>query len=191
MKIFYAIPALFLLLGSFSVMAEEVSSEKEEKNISVEDYLQSLSTIPQLFGRKDPFQEVGPPYEAPIVGQSIIPGDDFGPVMGAPVLERYYLADYEVVAVLLGDQYPRALIRLPKEGVSPSRKVVIVKEGDKIGNRKGVVAKITAEGLVAQQAKILRNGFVDKKEMLLKVGGVAEQQKISFSAIESMSVKEK
>jgi Tfp pilus assembly protein PilP len=151
-----------------------------EKGVTIEDFLQQLSTVQGVVGRRDPFAELSPPFE--MQSQGANGPDPDAPVMSAPVLERYSVAEYEVVAVLLGDNYPRALIRLPAEtGTSAAnRKVVIVKEGDKLGNRKGVISKIVLEGVIVQQAVRGAHGFVDKTEVLLKVGGKAEDQKKSL-----------
>ncbi len=172
---------LCLLLLAPSAFGEEDAGPEAEKNeISIEEFLQSLSTVPGLFTMKDPFAEAAPPFQVPTADTN--PNDN-GPVPGAPVLERYAVSDYEVVAVLLGDKYPRALLRLPPEG--QTRKVVIVREGDKLGNRKGVIAKVTPEGLLIQQTMRSKHGFVDKTDVLLKVGGVAEQQRNSLTPVNS------
>jgi hypothetical protein len=180
--------ASLLGLLAFSARAEDVAPDTQSsgKEVTIEQFLQSLSTIQGVVARKDPFVEVAPPFEVPAPETAV--GDDNGPVMGAPVLERYQLAEYEVVAVLLGDKYPRALLRLPKDGGGGAgKKVVIVKEGDKLGNRKGVIKQITSEGLIIQQAQRSKHGFVDRTEVLLKVGATVEQQKISLSAVSAPS----
>jgi hypothetical protein len=96
------------------------------------------------------------------------------------------------VAVLLGDNYPRALLRLPGEqgGAGVTKKVVIVKEGDKLGNRKGVISKIVLEGIMVQQAVRGAHGFVDKTEVLLRVGGKVEEQKKALQARQSKESKD-
>jgi hypothetical protein len=154
------------------------ADEPEQKEVSIEQFMQSLSTIPGVMFRKDPFREVAPPFEIPSASSTL--GENEGPTLGAPILERYAVAEYEVVAVLIGDKYPRALVRLPKEGTT--QRVVIVKENDKLGNRKGVVAKITHEGLIVRQSQRAKSGFVDKTEVLLKVGGKADDQKRALLA---------
>lgn len=172
-----------MLLGLFCplVAFAEDPPAAEKREMTIEEFLQSLSTVQGVVTRKDPFVEVGPPFEIPKAEVAV---DENGPVAGAPLLERYSIAEYEVVAVLLGDQYPRALLRLPKDaGGGKTAKVVIVREGDKLGNRKGVISRVTAEGLVIQQAMRSKHGFVDKTEVLLKVGGTAEQQRGSLTAV--------
>ncbi len=175
--------ALFCFFCAELAMAEDVPPDTAStgQEVTIEAFLQSLSTVPGVVGRKDPFVELGPPFGLPAPEMASGP-DENAPIMGAPILERYQLAEYEVVAVLLGDKYPRALLRLPKEGIG-TKKVVIVKEGDKLGNRKGVINRITNEGLIIQQAQRSKHGFVDRTEVLLRVGASAEQQKISLSAV--------
>lgn len=133
--------------------------------LTIEEFLQKLSTVPDVVSRKDPFIQAPPPFEIP---KSL----DAGINMAAPVLERYPARDYGVVATLLGDQYPRALLRLPQ---AEKGKVLIVKEKDKLGNRSGVITKITREGIVVLQTQRSSLGFVDKTEVILSVGVVPGQ----------------
>ena len=46
--------------------------------------------------------------------------------------------------------------------------------------REGVIARITLEGVIVQQAQRSKHGFVDKTDLLLKVGAKAEEQKRSM-----------
>lgn len=129
----------------------------DEKDISIEDFLQGLSTVPGVVLRKDPFVEAPAPFEAPRAE---------GSNASAPVMERYPVTAYTVVAVLLGEQYPRALLRLPDvEGA----KVVIIKEREKLGNKGGTVTKITKEGLLVVQNQRSPLGFIDKTEIMLAI----------------------
>ena len=131
------------------------------QEMSVEEFLQGLSTVPDVFTRKDPFVAAAAPFEAPKTGQ------DEAISASAPVLERYPVAQYTVVATLLGDQYPRALMKLPSQ---EKGKVLIVKLKDKLGNRGGVISKITKEGVVVVQSVRSPLGFVEKTELVMKVG---------------------
>jgi hypothetical protein len=171
--------ALLIMESAFSNRAA-IAADPEAEGKTIEEFLQSLSTVQGVVMRKDPFVEIGPPFEAPKAEMIV---DENAPNPGAPVMERYSITEYEVVAVLLGDKYPRALLRLPKEGGRSTAKVVIVKENDKLGNRRGVIKAITAEGLMVQQAMRSKHGFVDKTEVLLKVGGSAQQQRGSLSSM--------
>jgi hypothetical protein len=185
MRAIFLIPLFFF---SFLARAEDEGASAQ-KEVTIEEFLQSLSTVQGVVMRKDPFQEVGPPFELPVASPTGEVDDSNQPVYGAPVLERWPITDYEVVAVLLGDQYPRALLRLPKEPGATVQKVVIVKENDKLGNRKGVIARITLEGVIVQQAQRSKHGFVDKTEVLLKVGGVASDQKRALVAAKQASTE--
>ncbi|MGZ3719969.1 MAG: hypothetical protein ACXWR1_16640, partial [Bdellovibrionota bacterium] len=173
MKPIFSLSLFFLCLSAPAARAEDAPAGGKE--LTIEEFLQSLSTVKEVVQRRDPFAEMMPPFEAPATQSAA--EDPNAPVMSAPILERYPITDYEVVAVLLGDQYPRALLRLPPETGSTDRKVVIVKEEDKLGNRKGLIKKITLEGLVVQQAQRSAHGFVDKTEVLLKVGAKADEQR--------------
>lgn len=135
----------------------------EEKEVSIEDFLQGLSTVPGVVFRKDPFIEAAPPFEAPRAE---------GGSLNAPVLERYPVSAYTVVAVLLGEQYPRALLRLPE---AEGGKVVIVKIKDKLGNKGGSITKIAKEGLTVVQNQRSPLGFIDKTEINIPVGEVKKK----------------
>ncbi len=165
-----------LLFPSLSGAADDAPILQETSDVTVEQHLQSLSTVPRLFERRDPFMTVGAPFQIPAAD----PTSEDMPVMSAPIMERYRLSQYEVVAVLLGDKYPRALLRLP--GETGVRKVVVVKVGDKVGNRGGAITKITTAGITVVYSHRSRRGRVTKVENLLQVGGTAEAQKSEFAA---------
>lgn len=131
----------------------------EDKDVTIEEFLQNLSTVPNVTTRKDPFIEAGPPFD--------IIQDDSEAFLSAPLLERYPVIQYSIVATLLGDQYPRALVRLPDV---EKGKVLIVREKDKLGNKGGIIKKIVREGVVVLQNQRSSLGFVDKAEILLRVG---------------------
>lgn len=148
------------LLGAILWSPLAYSAEEEGKEITIEEFLQKLSTIPDVVTRKDPFVSAAPPFEIP-------KKEDDGISMNAPVLERYPLNQYIVVATLLGDQYPRALLKLP---AAEKGKVLIVKIKDKLGNRGGVISKILKDGVAVLQSVRSPLGFVDKSEVVLRVG---------------------
>ncbi len=184
--LFFALVAAFSSMGSVRTLAEENAPPARNKDVTIEEFLQSLSSVQGVVVRRDPFQEAPPPYSVPGPAVAAVEVEDNnGPVAGAPLLERYAVSEYEVVAVLLGDQYPRALLRLPKDNGPGGQKVVIVKEKDKLGNRQGAIVRITLEGIVVQQIQRLRHGFVDKAEVLLRVGGSSANQKQSLQSVKS------
>lgn len=146
---------LLLVLALF--LALPARARAEEKEISIEEFLQGLSSIPGVVYRKDPFVEAPPPFEIPKPDESSA---------NAPVLERYPAIAYTVVAVLVGEQYPRALIRLP---ASEGNKVMIVREKDKLGNKHGVITKIAKEGVTVSENQRSPLGFVDKAQVVLPI----------------------
>ncbi len=143
----------FLVLLSLPLVAQA------NTNLSIEEFLQNLSTVPEVVTRKDPFVALTPPFTLP---EKAV---DVG--LNAPVLERYPVAQYGIVATLLGDQYPRALVKLPE---AENGKVLIVKEKDKLGSNGGVIAKILKDGLLVMQSQKSPLGFVEKTQVMLKVG---------------------
>jgi hypothetical protein len=179
MKLPQSFARVMFLAGLGAAPLFAAAADEPAKDLTIEEFLQQLSTVQGVVGRKDPFAELPPPFN-PVADMKPME-DPNAPDMAAPILERYTISEYEVVAVLLGDKYPRALLRLP--GDSGGRKVVIVKEGDKLGNRKGVISKILAAGVVVQQAMRTSHGFVDKTEALLKVGGHSGDQRAVISTI--------
>ncbi len=134
-----------------------------EEAVTIEEFLQKLSTVPDVTSRKDPFVSPTAPFEALRIRDV---------ASNAPVLERYPIAQYTVVAVLIGDEYPRALIRLPDQ---EKGKVLIVKEKDKLGQNGGVITKIVNDGLIVQQSIKTPLGFVEKSEVVLKIGGAGSE----------------
>ena len=153
---------LFLsILFSYSGFAED-GQEKEETHISIEEYLQKLSTVQSVMARRDPFIKSGPPFQPPPPPEA----DKIN--MAAPVLERYPSDKYGVVATLLGDRYPRALVRLPTEEKS---RVLIVKEKDKMGNKGGIISKILKDGIVVSESRKSPLGKLEAKEVVIQVGG--------------------
>src|ERR1700758_516986 len=102
------LPALLAL--SLGAGISPAFADDAGKDLTIEEFLQQLSTVQGVVQRKDPFAELEPPF--PLNGPSSKSAnvDPDLPNMNAPPLERYPVADYEVVAVLLGDKYPRALM---------------------------------------------------------------------------------
>jgi len=131
-----------------------------DSNLTVEEFLQQLSSVPGIFSRKDPFVSAPPPFD--IVRQD-------SPKKEAPILERYPLGDYSVVAVMSGSKYPRALVKIPN-----TEQVLIVREKDKLGNRRGVIKKIDRLGLTVAEKQKNPFGHIEEQEVVL---GVAARSK--------------
>lgn len=144
-----------IVLGTLLSFLAPAAVPAQEADLTIEDFLQGLSTIPGVVVRKDPFIQATPPFEAPRPD---------GSALSLPVLERYPITSYSVVAVLLGEQYPRALIRLPS---TENNKVVIVKLRDALGNKGGKIIKISKEGVTVLQNQRSPLGFVDKAEVVV------------------------
>lgn len=141
----------------------EDSTEKEKKTI--EEYLRSIVSAESILAKRDPFVKSTPPFEVPTT-------EDINAInMSAPVLERYPANKYSVVATLLGDQYPRALLRLPQE---EKGRVLIVKEKDKIGNNGGFVTKISKESVVVLESKKTPMGKIVTEEIQLRFSAPAK-----------------
>ncbi|RZA07993.1 MAG: hypothetical protein EOP11_06185 [Proteobacteria bacterium] len=156
------------LLALLGLSASPRASAAEAPGESVEEYLQKLSTIPDVVNRKDPFIQAAAPFSVP--KETLSEGVD----LSVPALERYPLSKYEIVATLLGDQYPRALLRLPKE---EKGKVLIVKEKDKLGNKGGIITKILKDGVSVVQKTRSPLGFIDKQDTIIRVGSAEEDSK--------------
>lgn len=152
--------ALFTVL-SFVFMASgisEANAAQRAQEMTVEEFLQQLSTVPDVMSKRDPFVKAAPPFSDEISG---------GNASSAPILERYPVQEYSIVAVLLGDRYPRALVKLP---ANEKGSVVIVREKDKLGNGGGVITRISKDGVTVLQNQRSPLGFIDKSEVLIPVG---------------------
>lgn len=129
------------------------------------EQLQSLSTIANLSQRRDPFAKSPSPFKPPVVEQAPTPSAPTeAPInMNAPELERYPSSQYKVAAILLGDVYPRALVR------SPENRVFVVRENDKLGKNKGHIKQIT-EGVILIREEIKSAaGAIERNDIRLEL----------------------
>lgn len=145
---------LFIFMSLAAVKSEAAKRNDTFRDMSVLQYLQELSSVPNVTKREDPFEEPPPPFvvpREPTVSKKDTPQEAVI-VPSNPPLERFPLREYGVVAVLLGDKYPRALVKINSSG-SNNRPwpLMIVKEGDRIGSRNGVIQKIYANGLSVEE----------------------------------------
>lgn len=131
---------------------------------SAED-LQSVSTIKDVMKRRDPFLRAASPYkpavEAVVEAPAERPMDAIDP--NAPDLLRYPSSQYRVLAILLGDIYPRALLG------TPDRKVFVVREKDKIGNRQGYIRRIQEGAITVVEETKTSSGALDRSETRLGI----------------------
>lgn len=164
-NLFSSLCFIFLLLfaASMDLFAEEaVNAEKnEKKDLSYEELLQSLTSLPAVITRRDPFSKVG----MPIPAIAAFYREDDAPNMSAPELERYASTQYKVIATLMGDVYARALVR------TPEKKVLILREKDKLGNKRGIIKSITRSGIVLVESIPRPSGVIEKKTVSLPVEG--------------------
>lgn len=142
-----------------------VSSFAVEKAISIEEFLEQLSTVKGVTDRRDPFEAARPPFENRTESDA--------PIVNAPPLEKYQVEAYKVVATMATGKWgaPRALIKLPD---IEKGKVVTVKLFDHLGNRGGRIIKIDGKGLVVLQNQKSALGFIDKAEIKLFIRADAE-----------------
>jgi Tfp pilus assembly protein PilP len=136
------------------------------QNISIEEFLQNLSTVPDVTSRRDPFVPPIAPFLLDIGTRNKYP---------TPVLERYPVHEYTVIATLLGNEYPRALVKLP---ATEKGRVLIVKRGDKLGTDNGVIIKVQKDGLLVRQTQKSPLGVVDTNDIFLRIsaGGANENK---------------
>ena len=157
-----------LILGSLFfgnlVKAQGAPAAEEKPQVTIEEYLQKLSTIPNVMGRKDPFIQVAPPFQAPV---RVIGATEEAPDPRIPALQRYPIQQYSVVATLVEENHSRALVRLPGQA---GGKVVIIRDKEKFGNKAGYVKNISTEGITVVQKQRTPLGFIDNQEILLAVG---------------------
>ncbi|NUM88017.1 MAG: pilus assembly protein PilP [Bdellovibrionales bacterium] len=153
----------FGLMPALSVSAENPPEPDKMPDLTIEQFLQQLSTVPGVLHRKDPFVKSTPPYQSILDSWRSLNGEAGRPETD---LERYEIKDYRVRAVLLGDIYNRALVGVPNATGS----VMIVRENDRLGNRGGVITKIDRVGVTVVQKTKSRTGVVDNTTVVLPVG---------------------
>lgn len=159
---FFLLAVFWVQVCAFAV--ESPAEEKRPADLTVEQFLQQLSTVPGVLSRKDPFNRPAPPYQS--ILDSWRAQDTEGGARQQTDLERYEIKDYKVQAVLLGDVYNRALVKIPDN----SAKVMIVRENDRLGNRGGTISKIEQAGVTVVQKTRSRTGVVDHTTVVLPVG---------------------
>lgn len=165
--------SLVLICPSVPLMAaQEEARAPEGKELTVEQFLQGLSSVPGIFSRKDPFLKAAPPFEGVKTNfdDQIVPTN--------PVLQRYPLKEYTVIAVLIGNGPSRALVKVPEQN-----QAYIVREKDKFGSKGGIISKISKAGVTVIEKKRSPLGFIDKTEVTLAIkvkdeqaGGAAKPQ---------------
>jgi Tfp pilus assembly protein PilP len=151
-------PLLFILVifaqsGVCRVYAEEQGEvPSEEESMSVEEFMQRLSSVRKVLNRRDPFEQNQPSYVKEVVTQTAI-GEAKADLNSdeLPPLERYPVEAYTVKMILVGDRYPRALLQIPRGGRA------IVEEKMRLGDKNGIIEKIDRNGLTVKEK--IRNNF--------------------------------
>lgn len=161
---------LIFFVFLFGIGGDAFAQTGGEEEMSVEEFMQGLSSVRKVFNRRDPFEENQPSYvkeEKPAVldeAKIETAADELHP------LERYPVSNYTVKAVLLGDRYPRALLKLPNGGSA------VVQEKMRLGDKNGIIEKIDRTGLKVIE-KIKNNfGSFDTISSQLSVGGQQKNQ---------------
>lgn len=140
-----------LAFGSASALAASAPGGEA----TVEEYIQKFSSVPSVLDRRDPFIKATQPYAA----AQQVPNE----FANFPVtaLQRHALSEYRVIAVMHGDSYSRALV------ATPDKKVIIVREKDRISKRFNLVKKITDNGLIViERSKGPRGKMVEREQSL-------------------------
>ena len=140
--------------------AAEENSEKEDL-ITLENYFQRLTSIPNIMNRRDPFETQAHPYAKKF---SAIDRKEVD-IESVPPLQRFPIKSYNVNAVLIGRGTPRALVSIPQV----NNKTWIVKAGSLFGNRGGKIDRITKKGLHVIEEVINSEGDKSKVELEIPV----------------------
>lgn len=146
--------ALYWLALSCCYAGSEAPAPAASPKMSIEDYMQQLSTVPFVLNRRDPFVKATAPFLEVKSPETIN--------TSASLLERYPLKSYVLMATLIGEVYSRALVKIPGE-----EKILIIRERDRIGNQGGFVKKIIKDKVLVEEMKRSDRGFVDKVEAAL------------------------
>ena len=153
-KIFAYVP-IFLLGFLPPAHAQEGESGEvpsTEESMSVEEFLQRLSSVRKVLNRRDPFEQNKPSYvkeddQQSLIGEAKVEMNN----EELPPLERFPVEAYTVKMILVGDRYPRALLQIPRGGKA------IVEEKMRLGDKNGIIEKIDRNGLTVTEK--IRNNF--------------------------------
>ena len=159
--------AMLLAAAMFAAGAParaQEGSQAVEEEMSVEEFLQRLSSVRKVLNRRDPFEENNPSYVKEEVQVTIGEARIEVNTEEQPPLERYPVESYTVKAILVGDRYPRALVQIPG-GAS-----AIVEEKMRLGDKNGIIERIDRSGVKVIE-KIKNNfGSFDDITQQLPVG---------------------
>jgi Tfp pilus assembly protein PilP len=149
-----------ILFGAANLQGAIAAPEPRK---SFDERLQELSTIPSVLTHRDPFVKASSPFmPPPSVSQPVVaaPADDaIDP--NDPDLLRYPASQYKIMAILLGDVYPRALIK------TPDNKVFVVRENDRLGKRRGYIRRVQEGAIIVVEEFQSGNGLKERTELRL------------------------
>jgi Tfp pilus assembly protein PilP len=161
----------FAILAPMTVMANTAAPPVHNGNVpaevkTVEQYLDSLSSLPSASSHRDPFIKQPSPFEGMPRPPSPLPDI---PASQLTDLERHSLDKYTILAVMLGDIYSRALVKMP------DTRVMIVRERDKIGNKHGIIVGIKSNGVLVREAVVNDDNQIVYSEAFMPIGGNKEK----------------
>lgn len=141
----------------------------DDQPVSVEEFLQALSSVPRVLDRRDPFEQAKPSYLKEDKKESeIVEARAEVATEELPPAERFNITEYIVKAVLLGDKTPRALV------AAPDGTMLIVNQSARLGNKNGEVERIDRSGV--QVVEKIKNNFGSFENVIqvLPVGGFTQ-----------------
>lgn len=138
-------------------------AEEEKSSITIEEFLEGLSSVKGVTQRRDPFDPVKPPF-----AESTDTEEDLST---SPFL-RYQVESYTVVAIIAGspNRISRALIRAPVENA-----LATFEATDRLGNRGGRIVEVNKGGIVVVQNQRTPLGFIDRARITLTLASAGAQ----------------
>lgn len=160
---------MLLIAGALTCILPTQSEAVEDQPVSVEEFLQALSSVPRVLDRRDPFEQAKPSYLKEDKKESeIVEARAEVATEELPPAERFNITQYVVKAVLLGDKSPRALV------AAPDGTMLIVNQSSRLGNKNGEVERIDRAGV--QVVEKIKNNFGSFENVIqvLPVGGFTQ-----------------
>ena len=143
-------------------------------DMSVEEFLQRLSSVRRVLDRRDPFEETVPSFAqkptTTIVEETRVNAEEAIVEINAddvPPLQRYNAKEYIVIATLLGNSKKAALVKMPERAGTAE----LIYMDQRIGNKGGKVVEISQRGIVVEERIKNTFGSFDDIRTDLPVGG--------------------
>ncbi len=141
----------FFLLCMAMPPQEVYAQAKKEKQTSLSEYFENLSSIKDVLSQRDPFEQSEAPFAEKFLNSQ---KEDGKPKRPRTPLELAPVSSYKITAVLVSSGSPRALVKTPKG------EVIIVKKGTRIGLDGGVITKIETDKVsIVRKVKNKRGSF--------------------------------